>query len=445
MKGIKVNKKILNHTFILFTYVLAAFPVLTFGIRSVVIIIWTILGVLCIKRKKNEQVKLRENNSKFLLLISVSSYIYLIISLIYTNNYDSGIKRLTQMLPLLIFPVIFYLNREVFDRSLMKRILWVFSISVIVFVFYQIFYSLLNLDYLLADITNKELISNNLSNHKVLDENVINKLKIRRFRNYLIEITNSHFTYQGLWIIFSVFFISLETFRFIKTKKKLSYISIPCVLVMIIWMFFMSTKMPIIAMTIAFFIAISFFKKIRTKTLLLFMSLSLVILILSYFIFTPLYVRFNEVIKTKFELPTGGNDIQNYNSVNVRNGIYYCSIDIIRNNVLFGTGVGDSQEELNKCYKDKIGAKIYTWTDYNTHNQYLYFFLSSGLIGFFLFIILIYIHWKKSIESESQIYLYFILIICLISLTENLLSRSDGVLFFAFFSGLFLFNLKKSE
>ena len=110
---------------------------------------------------------------------------------------------------------------------------------------------------------------------------------------------------------------------------------------------------------------------------------------------------------------------------------------------MLGVGVGDSQSELNKCYENKIGAKIYKWMDYNTHNQYLFFLVSTGIGGLLLFLISIYIHLKKSITSRQAMYFYFSIIIILISMTENILVRSDGLMFYAFFGNLFLFNSKK--
>lgn len=202
----------------------------------------------------------------------------------------------------------------------------------------------------------------------------------------------------------------------------------------------MSTKMPLIAMIIAFFSVLFIFIKINLVKKIVTIFIIMFLLLASYFIFTPLRIRFDEIVQTKFELPTDGNDIENYNSINVRNGIYFCAANLIEKNLFFGVGIGDSQEELNNCYNDEIGAKIYTWTDYNTHNQFLFFFLSAGLIGLLFFILSIYIHLKEAVLAKSQTYLYFIIIIILISLSENLFSRSDGVMFFAFFSGLFLFN-----
>ena len=48
---------------------------------------------------------------------------------------------------------------------------------------------------------------------------------------------------------------------------------------------------------------------------------------------------------------------------------------------MFGVGVGDVQNEMNDCYHNKIGSKVYLWNDYNTHNQFLFFFAAVGVLG----------------------------------------------------------------
>src|SRR5690606_7059638 len=143
---------------------------------------------------------------------------------------------------------------------------------------------------------------------------------------------------------------------------------------------------------------------------------------------------------TKFELPTDGDKIESYNSINVRNGIYFCAIDKFQNNRIYGVGIGDVQHELNDCYKSKIGAKIYTWESYNSHNQFLFYLLSAGIIGGGIFIMTIIFQLFISFKRKDITYFFLIAFTTLICFTENLFVRSDGVIFYAFFSGLLMFN-----
>ena len=329
---------------------------------------------------------------------------------------------------LLIFPLIFYLNRNVFTKVIVRRIIWVFCVSVVVFVLLQIIVSLFNIDYLLLDLTEKEIRRNNLSSLTTIEQNRINSIKIRRFRSFILKFGDTHFTYQGLWISFVIFVFLREAYLRFKKNLTHSIILLISASLLIIWLSLLSTRMPLLTVLIASFVTWLLFVKFEIKTFLILLITSILLSITSYFVFVPIKVRINEIFSTKF---------------NLRNGIYYCSFKVIQKNILLGVGVGDSQSELNKCYENKIGAKIYKWMDYNTHNQYLFFLVSTGIGGLLLFLISIYIHLKKSITSRQAMYFYFSIIIILISMTENILVRSDGLMFYAFFGNLFLFNSKK--
>ena len=431
--------------FLFSTYVLAAFPLLTFQLRSVSILLWTILGLFSAYQTRKNKYYLNSDKSIGLLVILILPFLFLGLSLAYSSDLDYGVKRLVKLLPMLIFPVVFYLNKETFKKVEINRVCWVFTISVLVFVVYLIIRSLLHIDAFFADLTFEELKSNNLHNYKSLEPEVINKLKTRRFRNFILELSNSHFTYQGIWIVFSVFFMGKEFLKLFKKRTTWSYLLPIGIVILIVWMFLISSRMPILVMLVGSLITVLSFNLIKRRKLAIATLISGMLFVSGYFLFTPLQVRVNELLHYKFELPTSGNDIENYTSVNVRNGIYYCTLNTIKDNLLFGVGVGDVQNELNDCYANKIGAKIYTWTDYNSHNQYLFFWLSFGLLGVLSFIILLYKHFGHAFYYKNALLFYFITIVSLICLTENILSRSDGVTFFALFSGLFLFNLRSDH
>lgn len=439
----KIGNDFSSKSFLHLTYVMACFPILTFGLRSVTLFLWFFFGLYCYWTNRNNETDVNFNKrQRFYLLLSVLPFIYLCITLFYSENILSGFKRLTQMLAFLIFPIIFYLNNSFFSKKQIQIATWCFAGSVIVLVFYQIISSLLNLDDLLASLSADEIKLNNLQNLNSIDEETVKGIKIRRFRNYINDLVDTHFTYQGLWISVVLFLLLKEVS--VKLSKAKNAMLIITASVLFLWLFFLSTRMPIIVIFIAFFLTYYLNHKFKLKTFLLFISSTFLLLFISYKTIIPIQVRVNEIFRTKFDLPTKGNDIQNYNSVNVRNGIYFCSLDVIKRHLLFGVGVGDAQDQLNECYKHKLGSKIYTWQDYNTHNQFLFFLLASGTGGFFLFLALMFLHLRESIRAKEKVYFYFIIAVCFISMTETILVRSDGVLFFSLFANLFLFNRKEN-
>lgn len=76
--------------------------------------------------------------------------------------------------------------------------------------------------------------------------------------------------------------------------------------------------------------------------------------------------------------------------------VWKCAIDIAQETNSFWTGLGfkDTQDKLQDCYSETIfpESKRETFISerYNTHNQFLDFYLSAGIIGFSLFILFIF-------------------------------------------------------
>ncbi|MDO6759754.1 O-antigen ligase family protein [Tamlana sp. 2_MG-2023] len=434
-----MNKQTLLLAFLWATLVIAAFPILTFGLRSIATILWAVLGIVnyCVTPK----LSIKKDSKKFLhFIIAMLPFLCLVVSLLYTQNIDYGLKRLTKMLPLLIFPIIFYLNRDVITKAFRDNILWCFSISVMILVFYQMGYTVYHLDYFLADLTETEIVRNRLSNQDVLNQDVVSGIKTRRYRSALLDLTDTHFTYQGLWIIFTVFILIKKAYMFIKRKNLKGYLLLVVSVLLTSWLFMISSRMPILAMFVAAFYVLFISRKIKLKYQIILLGASALFLVLAYLVFTPLRVRVNEIFDAKFDFPTETRTEYNYDSINVRHGIYACASHIVKDNLWLGVGIGDSQDVLNACYNEKIKAKIYTWQDYNTHNQYLFFAVASGVFSLLFYLLFLYLQHKEALKYKNGLYLYFIIVVALISLTENILSRSDGVMFFTFFSSLFLFN-----
>lgn len=68
----------------------------------------------------------------------------------------------------------------------------------------------------------------------------------------------------------------------------------------------------------------------------------------------------------------------------------------------------------------------------NTHNNYLYFILATGFVGLLSFLIFILYLFKISLKPINALKLSFCIIIALNCLTENILSRHWGLMFFTF-------------
>lgn len=120
----------------------------------------------------------------------------------------------------------------------------------------------------------------------------------------------------------------------------------------------------------------------------------------------------------------------------IRLSIWDCSWQVIQENWLLGTGTGDSHHELLKKYHSNNFVIGYE-NDFNSHNMYLQYWMSNGLFAVGLFILGFLVLLKKALKNKNAIFLSFIVLFALFSLTESTMRTQKGMLFFVFFAALF--------
>jgi len=82
---------------------------------------------------------------------------------------------------------------------------------------------------------------------------------------------------------------------------------------------------------------------------------------------------------------------------------------------------------------------------YDPHNEYLWEWLSFGIIGIIITVGLLVVHFIKAIKSKNHLYLYLLLILVITFSTESVLSRQQGILFYAVFTSMFFFYKNDSS
>ena len=212
----------------------------------------------------------------------------------------------------------------------------------------------------------------------------------------------------------------------ITSKLKLSH-TLTLTSLFLIMIALTGGKMPLIALSICVFIYIAGQREIPLK-----FRLGLVGSAFLFLLFignTPvLQERFEEVTTVNLEYSQG----QLLSSTELRIGIWNCSAKSILDNPWFGVGIGNTRQTLEQCFKQYDQIEFFEG-EYNTHNQWMHYWLSSGLFGL-LILILFYIYlllW--AFKSKRKVLFYFLVFFLLISMTENYFSRQLGVLMWGIF------------
>lgn len=111
---------------------------------------------------------------------------------------------------------------------------------------------------------------------------------------------------------------------------------------------------------------------------------------------------------------------------------------IIKNNWIFGVGTGDVQSIFDETYKT-LNSPLSKEYWYRSHNQFLTFFVSFGVLGFLLFLSLWVFVFKKVLKTNNWIGFAFALVAFASFLPEDTLETQQGVTFIGFFLGFLPF------
>lgn len=125
---------------------------------------------------------------------------------------------------------------------------------------------------------------------------------------------------------------------------------------------------------------------------------------------------------------------------------------VISENFWIGTGTGDANNALYEYLKTEKakfwdGTGVYTLSKkkYNYHNAFLQHFATNGILAFLFLVLLIFLPLFQKAQEFSMIRILFLILIAISFMTESMLERQAGTLFFAFFYALLLINQNEKK
>ncbi len=245
------------------------------------------------------------------------------------------------------------------------------------------------------------------------------------------KISGLHPTYYSLFAISSACFFYQASF-FVKRLARSSCFILAIML--FISVLFLAARIAFITGAIFLFLLIIDSKLAWQRKLILAFS-AFAFLVIACVVVPSLKNRFSEIVSWKTD-QTGNAD-----SFSQRTIILDCSLKVFSENIIWGTGSRNSQQQLNSCYCSK------GWTSggeqcFNSHDQYLSMGIKYGLVMLLVFITCLFIVFRKIfVLPEGK---YFGLAIILFFLSESLLERQMGVYFFGLIS-LLLYNMNYSK
>lgn len=342
--------------------------------------------------------------------IPFSYLIITLVGLIHTSNLGAGLRAVEVQASLLAFPFIF--SQLGIQPIEFKRIKFTFIILLLIlclFLEFRIVRNMLNSGYdLFTYFFSYDYTYENLTTEFVVQP-----------------------VYIGTYIVLSnIFCLSL----FISEKHKIKkYQFVLILLFNTFFLFQLSARSSIIlnALLISSYLIIIFYHKRKLYVGFIIIGI----------IFAGIIMLFNSSSFTRIRMVSFIEEITNDNlkeyDPKSRMLIWPCAVEVIGDNIIVGVGTGDSEDKLQTVYKKRELIELYN-AGLNAHNQYLTLFMRHGLLGLIIlilnFIIPLYFYLKcKNVEG-----ILFTFLLMGFFLTENVLSRAQGVVFYAFFYSIFL-------
>jgi O-antigen ligase len=237
-----------------------------------------------------------------------------------------------------------------------------------------------------------------------------------------------HRPYFGIYLLLSICFLM--------DHLRSSYAAIIMTGLLTAFLIWIQAKTAIALLVILFFIHIAFHAgQIVRRTFLILAGFVAVILLTG-----SLYYY----LKHRDELDTS-NGFKRFFILSFNTRIIHteCATKIIREHPLMGAGAGHAMSFMNQCYDEYKPYKpnfSQSGKIYNAHNEWLEEAIRHGLIGVLVYAGCFWIFFRKAFQKKDKIYLQFLLIVVVASMTESLFSREQGVLMIAFMNCFFYFR-----
>lgn len=376
------------------------------NVARIYVVVWFIVGLLFFFYHRKVTYELFHIKWLILPLFLLAH----IISLLYTHNLSKGLFDIEVKLSFLVLPFLFYLFSTNFLHSIsvtkMKRLYLISTSLIVLFLAFRAIYQYVN---------TKQIAS--------------------FYYNELSAIY--HPSYLAMYITLSVIFLLEMWFNKNSIRQGLWFIV--WMLFFLVFQYFLSSKAGILVTSIVLFLG-SLYAMLTRR---IFQKTLVTIVISGVFLYLGIHdnYRFQPVSQS---IQSAEQNVQTTESNAVRILVWEAGLDLIAKHWLVGVGCGDVKDVLLDEYAKRnmqgaIERKL------NLHNQYLETWLSIGIVGIMLLLILLLYPFFKAWQTRDLSWLLFIVAVSLNFLTESMLNTQAGVIFIAYFYCFFIVASKLNK
>jgi O-antigen ligase len=395
-----------------FYHLLFFLVVLPFDRFYSIIILISFLVHTAIFFKKNDIRKI--TRSTFILQ---AVFFLTLISALYAPSFSDSSNVIVKQLAIFLFPFLFAVT-SIDLAKYRSRLLLGLTLSCTFTVIYLYFDAVHVLIY--NKLPLKDLMSWAFVNH-----------------NFSLPI-EMHATYLSMLLVICIIFCLEQLFHYQKVSKKI-YLA-ACSIILTAGLIQLSSKSVLFALLLILTIGFSLFVVDRgNRYRFLFISITSSVLLVS---FVLSFQVFRERYITKLKDDLYGN--HGIVSMNGRFDRWNIALGLIKQSPVIGTGTGSEVPLLREAYFEHKMYGPYLFS-LNAHNQLLSFLINSGVIGLLIYLGVLGWGFRQSVIHRDIFLFSFIILISVVSFSEDLLDVNKGIFFYAFFFPFFFNTLKKKD
>jgi O-antigen ligase len=374
---------------------------------SEIILICFTIHTLIHFRKKN--IAFLKNKEVWLI---ASIFFINVLGILYSNYYSEGYKDAVHQMGILLFPACLALtgpNLYKYKIPLLK----IFGFTCTITILYLYFESFRTIHYF------------NLPYSSILMPAFLN-------HNFSAPI-ELHATYLSMYVALS---ISIFIYLFFKQPGLKSATYIFCCVVLLTGLIQLSSRSVFISICVILIVGIPALL-IQSKKKIYFFFIALLASLLIIAAITDV-----GSLKKRYFTDLENDLTENAKTVDnseTRMKRWDMEFGIIQKFPLIGYGSGSEKYILTDKYFENKFYRSYL-LQLNSHDQYLSFWLKTGIIGLLLYLYILYYGFASAIKSKDFLLLSFMIILCIVSISENILDVNKGVFFYSFFFSLFLLS-----
>lgn len=226
------------------------------------------------------------------------------------------------------------------------------------------------------------------------------------------------------------------------SSKKILSLNTAAVAILLLFLGLVGVRIQFLALPLAFLVYLIFYSSSR-KTGFKHIALGLWVVVASLAVMMAVPSSRKRALETIDEVQSA-RGIENKKQTNHRVYLWSYGKQVIEENLWLGTGTGAANDALHEKLKTCDarfwdGERTYTLSEkkYNFHNSFLQHWATHGLPGFLILMaifVLPFYFFRENIDALGAAFLT----LCFISfLTESMLERQAGVLFFGYMYSVF--------